>query len=274
LFRERVSIALTPDALAFVRAAGGPRLTVRRHGTVECDKATGTEPWRGSIAALMPLADSLKGEFVDVTVVLSNHFVRYLLVRLEAGLETDEEELAFARFCLARIHGERSKAWQVRLDRGSHGAARIASAVDHGLLQAVRNCFPPGRRPRLVSIRPYLMAAVNHWRGRISATTAAFLTVEPGRACLARMRDRHWSAVHSSKGNFDAAPQWAQFLKRERYLDSGSIDSTDVLVHAATPTVAYSAEAGGWRFRRVPEPLLAGMKIHQSSSLAIALCAL
>jgi len=271
--RERVLIALAPGAIAIARPGRGSRAPEVRYRTVHCDAAAGPDPWRGAVAALAPVAESLRDERIAVTVVLSNHFVRYTLVSPDANLDTEAEELAYARYCFARIHGERSKAWQVRLDPRSAGA-RLASAVDDGLLRALRDCFRPGGRARLVSIQPYLMAAYNRWRRQLPASAAALLLVEPGRACIARLRRGRWSAVHSAKGNFSSAPEWAQFLDREQQLDTGDGAPSEVLVHAPPPTGLQPSAAGNWRFKPIAEPAAAGSASRQDPYCAMAMCAL
>jgi len=270
---DRILIALAPAALAFARIRRALRPAVAEYRTVECNPAPGTEPWRGAVAALAPLAESLKEDRADITVVLSNHFVRYALVPRDPGLDTDEERLAFARFTFARIHGERSKAWQVRLDRGDAGSAQLASAVDDALLQAVRGCFKPGTKARLVSVQPYLMAAFNRWGRQLSAARGSLLLVEPDRACVARLDNGRWSAVHSARGSFDGAPEWVQFLERERHLDAGAVPSTEVLVHAPL-LAAGSVQADNWRFKLIAKPVIAGLKDRADPYLAAALCAL
>ncbi len=274
LWRDRILIALAPAALAITRVSRGRRPAAAGHRTVECDPAAGPEPWRGVVAALPPLAQSLKDERADVTVVLSNHFVRYALVPRDPGLDTDEEELAFARFWFAKIHGERSKGWQVLLDRRGGGSARVAGAVDDALLQAVRGCFKAGAKARLVSVQPYLMAAFNRWRRQLSAANASLLLVEPDRACLARLENGRWSAVHSARGSFDGAPEWAGFLERERHLAAGAVASTEVLVHAPSRAAAESLQADAWRFKPLADPVVAGLARRADPYLAMALCAL
>src|SRR5262249_3590181 len=103
-------------------------------------------------AALSRLAEELARASARVTVVLSNHFARYALVPWSDGLRKAEEEAAFARYCFAKIHGERSKDWDLRLSPAPSGAARIASAVDAPLVQAVRAAFPA--KAKLVSAHP------------------------------------------------------------------------------------------------------------------------
>ncbi|HEY8069142.1 MAG TPA: hypothetical protein VIF38_09650 [Burkholderiales bacterium] len=273
LLPDRVLVALAPAALAYARVRRAPRTAVIHHGSAECSPAGGPEPWRGAVAALAPLADSLKAGRVDVTLVLSNHFVRYALVPSDPGLDTEEEQLAFARFCFAKIHGERSKAWQIRLDRRGPGSAQLASAVDDALLQAMQACFKPGAAVRLVSVQPYLMAAFNRWGRQLPTAGGSLLLVEPDRACLARLENGRWSAVHSARGSFDGATEWVRFLERERHLVAEAVPATEVLIHAPS-LAAGSIETGDWRFMSVAQPAVAGLTGRPDFYLSAALCAL
>lgn len=273
LWPERVLIALAPRALAFARIRRTPRPVLASHRTVECVPTAGAQPWHAVIAALASFAESLNGERAAVTIMVSNHFVRYLPVPAAPGLETDEEELAFARFCFAKIHGERSKAWRIRIDRGDPGSARVASAVDDELLQAICGCFKPGAKARLVSVQPYLMTACNRWRREIPGRAGSLLVVEPGRACIARLENGRWSAVHSARGSFDAPGEWEDFLERERLATAGAAAPAEVLVQAP-PTAALTPNpANTWRFRPVREPVITGLATRPDPYLAMALCA-
>jgi hypothetical protein len=146
---------------------------------------------------------------IDLTVVLSNHFARYTVVQPQDGA-TPEEELALARFQFARIHGERTKAWEVRLSRAGSGA-RLACAIDTALLDGVKACMPKHGRVRLVSVQPYLMAAYNRARSRIPREGAWLLLTEKGRACLARLAAKGWASVH-----YGAEADGEQLIERER----------------------------------------------------------
>lgn len=145
----------------------------------------------------------------DVTVVLSNHFARYLIVQPQDGA-TAEEELALARFQFAKIHGERAKGWEVRLSRAG-GGARLACAIDAGLLERLKACFPKGGKARLVSVQPALMAAYNRARGQVPRDGAWLLLIEAGRAWLARLAAQGWASVHNV-----AESEWEQLIERER----------------------------------------------------------
>jgi hypothetical protein len=266
--RPRVLVGLAPAAVTLARLerAARPRLAAKR--VLECEAAAPGEPWQGAAAALAVLAGELRDVGCDVTVVLSNHFVRYAVVPASETLKPGDEETAYARYCFARVHGERAKTWEVRLSGADGLSPRIASAIDAGLLAAIRACFPQDGRPRLVSVQPYLMAAFNRSDARRGRHSGWLLLVEPQRACLACIEGGRWTAVHNAKGDYDAPERWAELLERERYVAGAA--ARDVTVQAAA---AAPAQSGEWRFSALSAPLPEGASAGDERRLAMALCA-
>jgi hypothetical protein len=274
LSSDRILIALAPDSLAFLRVSGGVRPRVSEKRTIACDPAFGAQLWQGAVAALEQLAEETKDANAEVTVVLSNHFARFILVPWNEGLGNAEEQTAFVRYCFAKVHGERSKDWDLRLSPTPAGSARVASAVDSSLVQAVRAAFPAAARAKLVSVQPYLMSAFNRWRKDVKGESAWFLLVEPQRACLARLEGGRLSAVRNTRGSFDEPGQWAGLLDRERHRVGGNEASESVYVHAPRSRKTPSAEAHGWTFSSLALDPAEGLAPAESEPFAIALCAL
>jgi len=273
LSSDRILIALAPDSLALLRVSGGARPRVSEKRTVAFDPALGPAPWQGAAAALAQVAEEIRDANADVTVVLSNHFARFILVPWSEGLGNADERTAFVRYCFAKVHGERSKDWDLRLSPTPAGSTRIASAVDSSLVQAVRAAFPAAARARLVSLQPYLMAAFNRWRKDVKDERAWFLLVEPQRACLARLEGGRWSAVRNTRGNFDEPAQWAGLLDRERHRVGGDGASDGVYVHAPRNGKPLS-DGEGWIFRSLALAPAEGLAPAESEPFAMALCAL
>jgi len=257
-WRERLLIGLAPAELTLVRLAGRwrPRVTAKR--TVPCDPAFGPEPWHGAAAALKEATASDRGEALDVIVVLSSHFVRYAIVPWNDAVAGAAEELALARHCFSKIHGERSKAWTLNLSEEPAGAPRLAGAIDTALLEAVRNCFPAGGKARLVSMQPYLMAAVNCWGSSMTQTAPWFLVAEPDRACVVLHDGGRWQAVLSTKGSYGAPEEWATLLDRERHRIVAGDPATTVVVHAAHNAATRWPQVGDWKFERLSLPPVDG----------------
>ena len=163
------------------------------------------QPWQGALEDFARRIAALRKR-VEVTVVLSNHFARYAVLPGHDGATTPEEELALARFHFTKIHGERVKGWEVRAFDG------LACAIDAALLEGLKSCFSKaGRRARLVSVQPRLMAAYNAARRRIPREGAWLLLAEPGRTCLARVAAKGWASVHNGRETYAE-----ELLERER----------------------------------------------------------
>jgi len=276
LSRDRVLIGLAPESLALVLVEGGTPSRVTGSRVARYAPALGVESWQTAVDALREVAAELKDVKADVTVVLSNHFVRYALIPPGEGLDQGEEELAYARYCFGRIHGARSKSWEVRMTGRADGSERLASAIDAALLEAVQDCFPARAKPhaklRLASVQPYLMSAFNQWRSVMRGETAWFLLVEPQRFCLALLENGRWTAVRNSKAELDAPAQWAELLEREQHVVDCAEPPAHAYVHAPHAGRA-SPDPEGWSFRSLTLPALAGLSPEDAAPLSMALCA-
>jgi hypothetical protein len=165
-------------------------------------------------------------------VVLSNHFVRYAIVPWTAGLDTAAEEEAYVRHHFAKVYGERAKTWALRWS--DNGGTRLASAIDQALLEALKQALP-----RLASVQPYLMAAINRCRASIPRSGAWLALVEADRACIALHAGGRWQSVQNAKG------AWLDLLERERHRAEGSAPQL-ALVAGTTPEAAH-----GWTFQEL-----------------------
>lgn len=146
------------------------------------------------------------------TVVVSNHFVRYAVLPWSEALRTPADWLDFARHRFAAIHGAASAEWQIRVSGGERRKARVASAIDAALLDALRSTGA------VASVQPYLMAAFNSRRRSFDGNPAWFVVQEPGRLAVALLAQGEWKLARCRQvpaGWQEALPQ---LLERERAL--------------------------------------------------------
>ena len=215
LFPEPLVVRLAPAEIA----VGAKRYP--------CDPAYGTEPWHGALEALK----SIKFPRSRVTLVLSNHFVRYALVPWSGALATPAEEEAYLRHHFGKIHGERAKAWLFRASEGRRGEPRLASAVDAELVAAIRSLFPKDGAAKLVSVQPALMHVFNGARAALPHPGGAWLVIaEADRACVALHADGAFRAVQNAKG------EWRTLLERERFRVDGDTTRHVLLAGADAPS--------------------------------------
>lgn len=225
LFPERVVIGLAPAEIS----VGAKKLA--------CDPAYGSEPWHGALEALKTVGFERKSR---VTLILSNHLVRYALIPWSDALGTPAEEEAYVRHHFAKVHGERAKEWALRSSESPGGAPRLASAIDRKLLEAIQACFPKSGRARLMSVQPQLMSTFNQWRGAIPAAGAWLVIAEPERACVALHAAGSWRAVLNGKG------EWRSLLDRQRLRVDGELPNLVLLAGAAAPS-----GDSDWKFREL-----------------------
>lgn len=273
LLRERVLVSVAPHEMSWLRLGAGfkPRIHAKR--TVEVDPAYGPEPWQGAVAALRSEAGAWRKDSVAVTIVLSNHFVRYVVVPASEGVSGVDEAHALARFHFSKVHGERCRNWDVRLGDARARTPQLASAVDAGLLPALRACFPKQSRPRLVSVQPYLMSAFNCWRRQFPKSGAWLLLVEAERTCIALIAGRRWITVQNAKGSYDHPVEWASLLDRERWRVNFEQTPETVLVHTPRPASAPLPREGAWKLLVTNTFWPAGVSLPEDWRYAAALTA-
>jgi hypothetical protein len=273
LSRERLIVWLGPAEVRWLKLRGGLQPTVLDKGGARADSAYGPQPWQGAIAALRERAEGWSRDRLSVTIVLSNHFVRYALVPPSDNVSGAEEESALARFYFSKVHGERSGAWDVRLSNMHSNGPKPVCAIDAGLLPALRACFPQTGRPRLVSVQPLLMSAFNRWRRRFPAAGAWFLLIEPERACLALLAGRTWVMVRNVKGDYPDAEAWVSLLDRERWSVAAERTPDTVLVHAPRLPGMPLTDHGTWRLLGLQAAWPEGLSPLEDSCYAVALTA-
>ena len=201
-FRERLRIGIAPDRVDLARyTLGGRRLL--KESSIPVERDAGAAAWRAPVETLNTALAGFGARADSVAVVLSNAFVRYLVLPWQSEVTSAREldELALLRY--TRTFGDAVGEWTVRVSAGGYGEASVACAIDGELVTALRACLR-AHRLRLVSLQPLLMAAYNDVRGEL-AGTSALATVEPGRVTLSVMREGAWRAIVSRRATLDAA---------------------------------------------------------------------
>jgi hypothetical protein len=231
-----VRIALCPDRVVLVRFPRGLRREIAEKKILPCPPSGASEEsgasgpaWRAAVDTLGSAVRDWKGGKAEATVILSNHFVRYVLVPWSDDLNSEQETLDFARHCFVTVYGDAAATWGIRLSNDGGGAPRVASAVEPGLLEAVTRAFDASPL-RLRSVQPYLMAAYNQWRQRFDGKTAWFALAERGRLCLAQFHQNHWHSLRGLPVGDSLDEELPAIMERESYLTSLAQPDASVFV--------------------------------------------
>lgn len=194
MWRNRLRVLVGSDRLMLSSYRRGLLPTLMREECIPVTAAAGEEAWRAAMAALpAALAPSLTDR-PDVTVVLSNEFVRPLLLPANAALRTPQEWTALARHRLTAVHGEAVQDWLVRVAETTPGGPRIACAMDRGLLDAIDEHLA-GSGAHLASVQPYLMTAYNQLQSLIGNESCWLVIEEAGCLTLSLLQQGQWQAI-------------------------------------------------------------------------------
>jgi hypothetical protein len=198
-WREQVTITLSPQQVTLRRLSRGLRPAIKDFKTLACAQAKDIAGWQPAVEALREALAHPNVESAEVTVVLSNHFVRYLLLPWNPDLVTGQEELAFARARFQHVFGDAAQKWVLKLAHCRPGCATVASAIERPLLESLAAVIA-GSPLRLRSVQPGFMTACNA-RPRMPAGDAWIVMMEPGRLLLGSLRQGAWQSLRSRSLN-------------------------------------------------------------------------
>lgn len=215
LWCDRLKIVLTPEHVSLVRLSSGlsPREVFNK--TMVCAAPKHDEAaWQPALRVMRQLLRQAGSTKANAEMIISNHFVRYQLVKAQADLSSMEEEQGFVRFSFTEVFGGEAARWSMRWGSGLDLAPQVASAIDQGLLDNVANIFAEAGI-KLTSLQPYLMTAFNYVCQSIDAKPVLFVLVEHGRLCIALLKDGDWKSLNSAKLGLDWATELPNVIERE-----------------------------------------------------------
>lgn len=193
LWRESLVLAIYPDRIAWLRAAGTRQARVIARDVVSFD-VDRQAPWRNALSALSEILNTAKAGGLRVIVLLSNRLSRYAVVSNPDSARTPDELDLLARHAFERAHGDAVSGWDIRLSDSAPGQAALASALDRELVLTLKDTIASSGA-RLVSIQPYLMAAFNRYRRTLAPLHGVFILAEPERLTLLAWQNAGWCAV-------------------------------------------------------------------------------
>lgn len=214
LLRNQLRVGLTPDRLFLAGRRRGFHRTADRSEMMMVEAAKDPGDWQPAVEALPSAIALSELHRPEVTVVLSNHFVRYALLPANDALKRDDEWLALARHRLAAVHGAAAGNWAVRVSAAKGGGERIVSAADAALIDAVRTRVAECGA-KLASAQPNLMTTFNALRKDIGEQSCWLVIKETGRLTLALIEKGTWRAVRSRRMDDGWRTPLREILERE-----------------------------------------------------------
>lgn len=286
LLGDELRIVLTPDQVLLARIGRsvtwrGVKRQVLERKAISCAGYAGSQakggdgegvatPWWAAVQTLEAELAKQDGRRTFATVILSNHFMRYVLLPWSDVPADQAEELAYARHAFRQAYGDVAETWDLRLSPGGIGMPQLASAVDQRLPEALRALFGCAGIA-LESIQPHLMAAYNTCQNVLSARSAWFVLVEPGNLCLALLRQGGWESVRTMRLEGDGRAVLPLILERESILSESATAIDDVFLWTPWLGNALMPKTKRWKFWKLQPLLRAGLAPESDARIAAAL---
>lgn len=265
LSRNELGVVLYPEQIAFLHTGHkltlrGRRTETRNDNVIPCETAVESEmPWQNAIRTLEAALPSIIQGKPAVSVTLSNHFMRYLLVPWLDNM-SEEEEMAFARHCFRETYGNTADSWSVRISPGRAGVATLASAVDTRLLEELReSVIRLGLK--IKSIQPHLMSAFNSCSRSLEGRSAWLALLEPGSLCLAALQKGQLSWIRTLRISDAWNEELSTILQREVYLADTGMDMEEVFLWAPHIEAMNIQSVGRWKFEQTQSSEKSGYKL-------------
>lgn len=178
-WRNRLYIAIGQERISLLKLKRGLKTKlIASHD--EAVTPVGKQPfWQTISDSLTRILAQPEWQNAEVNIVLSNRLVRYAVIPFSAQLQNYAEQEAFARHSLTQIYGATAEQWTLRIQRGKAGSPWLVSAVDHALLEGLRQACATYKL-KLRSVTPYLMPVFNRYRKVIKTAPAWLVINEPG----------------------------------------------------------------------------------------------
>ena len=250
---QRLRVELRPASVGLVRRGLVQRSRVHSSRTIPVEVAAGSrenpsESWRAAVDALTAALREPRGR---IEIVLSDHFVRYLLIPWSKELVGDSERLGFARMAFRDLYGHLADGWDLCMDEQPAGQASFACAVDRALASSLRELVARAGG-QLAALTPSLADCINRHRSAFNTGEFCFAAAEPGRVSLAVRSHAGWQAVRSRRVDGPLAETLPTLLKQE--IAVGEATEGGVLYLCTDDAPGMGAfTVPGWRVVRLAE---------------------
>lgn len=232
LLPETLIAYIGPGEVVAVRKRGWRGLIVGQH-ILQCASADsgGVSEMRAYVAIIDELRKLVAETGVrSLQIVLSNHWVRYLVHAWRADAETDEEQHLLARMSFTEIYGSIADDWTIAFSDDAPGRPRLAAAID-GKLFSMLSDVASESGVALKSVQPLLIGVANAAERQYRRSEKWIVVHEAGRLTLALFDGKTWVWTRSQRVMTDWTANFSGLLAQEALL-AGRGEGAEAIVFA------------------------------------------
>ena len=207
--------------------------------------------WQNAVEALTAKLALINPEpKTPLRIVLSNDFVRYLLLPAQKVTLSHTEKNAYAKAAFRQLHGVTADSWQIKHDNPAPNQATMLAAIDQRLQQSLEQ-VAVNYRLKLVSLTPYLMQVFNGLHKQLKDFSGYLALIEGERIVLLNINNGQIEQLKSQFIGSDWQIELNQFLDREQTL--GHASSNNVLLCVLNHYAKTLFVKKGWHINHVKQ---------------------
>ena len=250
LWRDRIQVFLAPDRVDWVRTARGFKPVQAEKVTVQCEPVQGAPVWQAELLQLEKHLTNASG--ADLSITLSNHFVRYVTLPPQAEIMTPEEVNSYAAFRMREVYAERVDAWVLSVSEWSPLTGAVCAAIPRDLMVELEK-LAVRLRCKLTEIEPYFASVYDRWQKSLNGDKTYCAVVEAGRMCISTQINGVWHSIRNQRIVHGIADELLAALDQEAVLSGEKAAVEQVFLFAPQHPDLKLPENCGWLF----VPLLA-----------------
>jgi hypothetical protein len=245
LWRDRMQVFLAPGRVDLARLQRGIKPKQATRVAAACEQKPGLPAWEAPLEQFERMIENAGG--ADMSITLSNAFIRYIVLTAQPSIGTPAELQAYAAFQMREVFGERVATWDISVSSWDPCSGGICAAVERSFLERLGEVSTRGK-VRLKYVEPYLTGAFDHWHKRFNETRAWFALLESGRLCLALLENGAWQRISNQRMVHEPEDELIAALHQEAMLFSvhKEADETVYLFAPEHPEFALPEDCG-WR---------------------------
>jgi len=214
LWSERLQVGVWPHGITIRDAGAAPAdAASQAYWQNPTDQEEGS--WRTSIATLQHWVSNSAPQRGRLDIVVSDYFVRPVVLAWSPDLTKDEEWLALARARIDVTWGS-TEPWEVRIDRLSFKSNCLACGIPQELWTKLLELQRPGLKVN--SIQPNFTSAFNSLASAIGRGAALIVVSERNSATIGAVEGGSWRHVRTLPAAGDASEEIERLVERERLL--------------------------------------------------------
>lgn len=224
---EELRIVITPERVGALRMVLG-----RPRGDAKMYDSDNSVADRAAMSLERLQQDFPASRGAQASVILSDHYVRYLVLPWQEALAGPEEWQTYARHAFRAAFGAASENWRLSVSMHRFGTPLVAAGIDEAVAAGLASAVA-AMGLKLKSMEPHFMRVFNRYRSRFGTGDFWLVTHEGGRLCLARVNQGLWAGLSSRQLSGDDASEPAVCLRREMAKFPADAANQLVYVHAS-----------------------------------------